>query len=159
LKKACSLFGIGLHLYSENRQLRASTENAKNDSSESDRQSPYIESEVSNANGVRGGNGDSDGNGSDGRDQWPRDDVDGYGRRFDALTNKQLAAIYSMSKFLGKSSEQTKQYSVEAFGVLPEKLNKKDASSLIGELKEMIDNNPSSSSNFSGSADHVEQSL
>jgi len=56
----------------------------------------------------------------------------------DRLTTKQLGAIWSLSRALGISSEQTRQRTLETFGSVPEQLTRQDASSLIGELMEAM---------------------
>lgn len=88
LKKACSLLGIGLHMYS--------TETAPSQP-----------------------------------EQQPAKPVPK-----DRLTQKQLAAIWSIARNLGMSSDDARRRSIKAFNCIPEHLTKAEASSLIQELSE-----------------------
>ncbi|MFA5762784.1 MAG: Rad52/Rad22 family DNA repair protein [Bacilli bacterium] len=88
LKKACSLLGIGLHLYSSETVV------------------PQNEQpKVKTANG-------------------------------DRLTQKQLAAIWSIARNLGMGSDEARRRCVKAFNCVPEQLSKSDASYFIQELAE-----------------------
>ena len=120
LKKACSLLGIGLHLYAENGHSRA--------------ESAAAIAEISNPQSSPD-NGTSNGHGQ-------TSSSPGNGGRTDGLTSKQLSAIYSIGRRLGKDSPRIKKHSVEVFGVAPESLSKKDASSLIGKLKGQLEQKP-----------------
>jgi len=108
LKKASSLMGVGLHLYSE-------------PASETKR--------VSNGHGRSNGNGHrpqqrgNNGNNGNGRSR---------------LTQKQLSAIWGMARSLGRSVDEVRNHTVEAYGVQPEQMSKGDASNLITELGEAL---------------------
>jgi len=114
LKKASSLLGVGLHLYSE----PTDTTSSRNGRSSSTPRRV-------NGNNSRGnGNGHSK---SAGR-------TNGNGR----LTQKQLSCIWGMARSLGRSVDDVRQHTVEAYGVQPEQMNKSDASNLITELGEAL---------------------
>ncbi len=95
LKKACSLLGIGIHLYSASRS-----------SGEQDGRK-------------QSGNGNGCSNG-------------------DRLTDKQLGAIRGMGRKLGLSDSQICQHSKAAFNAIPEQLDRREASALIGEFSEAL---------------------
>jgi hypothetical protein len=114
LKKASSLLGVGLHLYSEpttkpNRPAQP-------------------ESKGNGGNGVGKSNGNDNGHQKCGTGTVSRD----------RLTQKQLSCIWSMGRSLNLSADAVRQRSVEAFGVQPEQLSKTDASAFITELGEAL---------------------
>ena len=57
----------------------------------------------------------------------------------DRLTQKQLGALWNLSRSLKLDSEALRKRSVETFGVQPEQLSKVDASALISKLGEEMD--------------------
>jgi hypothetical protein len=121
LKKAASLLGVGLSLYSD-----APTEAPRNNVVPG---VPAVPSGRSSDNGR--GNGHARGNDGD----------DGNGRARhpqERLTQRQLAAIWSISRALGVSGQEVRRRSVEMFGVVPEQLSKPDASTFIGQLQEAL---------------------
>ena len=111
LKKASSLLGVGLHLYSE----PTDTTSGRNGRSTSAPQ---------RSNG-HNGNGRGKPTGSNGNGQ-------------NRLTQKQLSAIWGMARSLGRSVDEVRQHTNEAYGAQPEQMNKTDASSLITELGEAL---------------------
>jgi len=116
LKKASSLLGVGLHLYSE----PTDTTSGRNG-----RSSPAPQ---------RGsGNGHSRSAGSNGNSRTVT-----TGNGGDRLTQKQLSCIWSMARSLGRSVEEVRQHTLDAYGTQPEQMSKTDASSLITELGEAL---------------------
>jgi hypothetical protein len=110
LKKAASLLGVGLHLYSSEQPTG------------------------SKRPAGRGRNGKSNGNGRQNGEHSRRDgNVPTNGNR---LTQRQLSAIWSMGRSLGLSADQIRERTTSVHGVQPEHLSKSDASSLIAELGE-----------------------
>jgi len=104
LKKAASLLGVGLHLYSSDRPVEA----------------------ASPGNGAAKGNGQRNGN-------KHRDRANGTSNG-NRLTQRQLSAIWGMGRSLGLSADKIRERTVQVFGVQPEHLSKSDASSFITEL-------------------------
>jgi len=109
LKKAASLFGVGLHLYSSERPSEAASPQA---------------ARPGNAASKNTGNGNGKGRAAAGASNGNR------------LTQKQLSCIWSMGRSLGLSADQIRERTVQVFGVQPEHLSKSDASSFITELGE-----------------------
>jgi len=107
LKKACSLLGIGLHLYSD-AQPSAGSGNG--------RQQPH----GGNGIGQHRGNGNGRGNGASNGDR---------------ATQRQVSAIWALGRNLGLSADIIRQRSIEEFGAMPEMLSKSDASALISAMK------------------------
>ena len=108
LKKAASLLGVGLHLYSSERPTEAPGNGASK-------------------NKVNG-NGNGNGNG---HHRNPTGASNG-----NRLTPKQLSCIWSMARSLNLSADQLRERTVQVYGVQPEHLSKVDASSFITELGE-----------------------
>ena len=126
LKKASSLLGVGLHLYSDLVAMEPHTNRAAS-------------SRPSNGgNGlINKGNGRSRSNGSNGKSNGNGKSVtSGNGR--DRLTQKQLSAIWSMGRALGENVNDIRKHCIDAFGVQPEHLSKPDASTLIGQMNESL---------------------
>jgi len=111
LKKASSLLGVGLHLYGE----PADAATGRNGRSTAPRRG--------------NGNGRSNGYGRN---------KPANGNGHDRLTQKQLSCIWGMARSLGRSVEDVRQHTVDAYGVQPEQMNKTDASNLITELGEAL---------------------
>lgn len=106
LKKAASLLGVGLHLYSSDQPAET------------------------NRPAARGGNGKSNGNGRrEGYHVRRGDNEDG-----NRLTQKQLSCIWSMGRSMGLSADQIRERTTEVYGVHPEHMSKSDASAFITEL-------------------------
>jgi hypothetical protein len=120
LKKAASLLGIGLDLYSEG----------------TNRGSDNIASAVPSDLTGKGTNGRRNGYGIETRG----DRVDAAHRN-GRLTQRQLAAIWSIGRALGVNAEEVRRRSIEIFGVGPEQLSKPDASAFIGQLQEALGRN------------------
>jgi len=99
LKKASSMLGVGLHLYSD-----AVDDQSKQESS-------Y---DPASSNAGRGRNG-----------------INGNG---DRATQKQIGAIWAITRRLGIDANIIRTRAVSAFGSQPEFLTKADASSLIDQL-------------------------
>jgi hypothetical protein len=115
LKKAASLLGIGLSLYSG-----PAAETTRNNTV------PAVSTGRANGNGRGYGHApEVGGNGGNGHQQ-PR------------LTQKQLAAIWSISRALGVNGTEVRRRSMERFGVAPEQLSKSDASAFIQQLQEAM---------------------
>jgi hypothetical protein len=112
LKKAASLLGVGLSLYSD-----PATDSTRTNAVPV---VPSVPAGRSNGNGR--GNAHDDGNGH----QQAR------------LTQKQLAAIWSISRALGVNGTEVRRRSLEKFGVVPEHLSKTDASTFIQQLQEAM---------------------
>ena len=121
LKKASSLLGVGLHLYSE----PTSTTAGSNGSTPSARRG--------NGNSRSNGNGHNMPSGSNGNNGSKP-----VGNGSDRLTQKQLSCVWGMARSLGRSVEEVRQHTVEAYGLQPEQMSKTDASSLITELGEAL---------------------
>ena len=117
LKKASSLLGVGLHLYSE----PTDTTSGRNGRS---------------ATAPRRGNGNN-GNNSNGRSK-PTGNNGNNGNGRDRLTQKQLSCIWGMARTLGRSVEDVRQHTLDAYSTQPEQMSKTDASSLITELGEAL---------------------
>ena len=124
LKKASSLLGVGLHLYSESTTSASETQRGPNNQRKPQQRGasrPSNGGNGSNGNGSNGGNG----NGSN-------------GNGVDRLTQKQLSCIWGMARSLGRSVDDVRQHTVEAYKAQPEQMSKTDASTLITELGEAL---------------------
>ena len=122
LKKAASFLGVGLSLYSE------PVENTRHKAAPT---VPTVPARRSNGNGRDNGRGD--------------DGVGGNGRTHngDRLTQRQLAAIWSIGRALNVNAQEVRRRSVEIFGVVPEHLSKSDASALISQMQDALIGNGS----------------
>lgn len=107
LKKACSLFGIGLELYA----APAETTDQRRAAS-----APNLRAVPSGARASS--------------PEPPRTE------ERNRLTAKQLHALYAIAHGRGMSDGALKRASVEKFGVMPEFLTRSDASTFIGQLSE-----------------------
>jgi hypothetical protein len=110
IKKCATLFGVGLHLYLNETTVAAPAPAPSH--------SPYP---LPKPNGSSNGNGhraDSENGNMDGR-----------------LTNKQLSAIFGIAKSKGWSSKETREFTQDIYGKLPDFLSKREASGLIDKLK------------------------
>jgi hypothetical protein len=108
LKKAASMLGVGLHLYSD----------PPRDAAPARRVAPRPQPpRPVPSNGQPRGNGGNGGNGHD------------------RLTQRQLAAIWSIGRNLEVSADELRRRSLEMFGVVPEHLGKADASAFITDLQ------------------------
>jgi hypothetical protein len=118
IKKAASLLGVGLHLYSSDRPAEtASTRTTK----------------PSNGNGrPHQGNGNGSGNGN-GQRQSANGTSNG-----NRLTARQQAALFSMARSLGKSADAIREETSRRYGCPPEQLSKGQASEMIQELGEAL---------------------
>jgi len=114
VKRCSRQFGLGLSLYSE--------EPTSETNRRSDGQSPP--QRRGNTRPSNGGNGRSNGNGNNTN-----------GNR---LTQKQLSCIWGMARSLGRSVEELRRHTLDAYAVQPEQLSKSDASNLITELGESL---------------------
>jgi hypothetical protein len=112
LKKAASLLGVGLYLYSELR----STGTGRNDSK--DQGDGNTGNESKNQAGGQTQSGKTDGNG---------------GR----LTNKQLAMIFAVGKSKGLQSKDIKDKALNTFKKNLNFLTKEEASTMINTLQSM----------------------
>ncbi len=125
LKKASSLLGVGLHLYSEPTDSPASRNGRPPASPRSGNGNSNGHSQTKPAGNNGNGNGHNKPAGSNGNGQ-------------DRLTQKQLSCVCGMARSLGRSVEEVRQHTVEAYGMQPEQMSKTDASSLITELGEAL---------------------
>jgi hypothetical protein len=105
LKKASTMLGVGLGLYSDPPQDDA-------------KPAPSTSRAASRSTAPRNG-----------------------GNRNDRLTQRQLAAIWSMGRALGIGSDEMKRRTAEVYGVPPEQLSRADASTFIGDLQEALGGN------------------
>lgn len=126
LKKAASLLGVGLHLYSSERPTEASAGNGASklrSTAGASMVRSVVASRIPRSDNGRG-NGNGRRRGAAGASNGNR------------LTQRQLSAIWSMGRSLGLSADQIRERTTEAYGVQPEHLSKADASSFITELGE-----------------------
>ena len=114
LKKAASLMGVGLHLYSSDRPAEAAC--------------PGNGPSKGNDRPRQDGNGRGNGNGQ-------RQSVSGTNNG-NRITQRQLSAVWGMARSLGLSADEIRERTVQAFGTQPEHMSKSDASSFITELSE-----------------------
>ena len=119
LKKASSLLGVGLHLYSDAVSTEPQTRRPANGGN-------GRRNKGNGHNRDNGGNGKSNGNGSNSINGSPR------------ITQKQLSAIWSMGRALGENVDAIRKHCIDAFGVQPEHLSKSDASTMIGQMNESL---------------------
>lgn len=111
LKKACSLEGVGLHLYGDgNLSTDARGSTRTGNASRHTRNAPPA--------GRRNG-----GNGGD-----P-----------DRLSQRQLSSIWSLGRRLGLNADEIRQRSVREYGVVPEFLSRQSGSSFISALVEQAE--------------------
>ena len=115
LKKACSLFGVGL-------ELHGGVPNAEHAQRETARAQVTNETAASSDHSPNGSTRPHAG-----------------GRRPDSsernrLTDKQLNALYAISHTRQMSERELKETAIDAFGVSPELLTRQQASSLIDSL-------------------------
>ncbi len=133
LKKAASLFGLGLHLHSKSESpvdevaSSAPSTSAKN----SRRTAPNKERSAEPAKKQQGAPKSTD-------RAAPSQNSSG-GRP--TLTDRQLNAIMAIGRTLGWTAEALRKRSMEVFGVPPNELSKSDASTFIGELQQMATSN------------------
>jgi hypothetical protein len=109
LKKAATLFGVGLHLY-------------RNDPPQPGNREPARQN-----NGFKH---ESNGNGGNGSG-YNRNNGNGNGR----LSSKQYNYILTLAKDRGVTRSELNNQCLEAFGVVLDHLSKRDASSMIEGLK------------------------
>ena len=114
LKKACSLLGLGLHLYGDFPATVGTR----------------TESVPSNGNGHDKGNGDND----NGQSQSGNGNGNGNGMST-RLSSKQLSYILSLGKDQGMDRTAVNAMSLERYGRNLEFLTKSEASFFIGELQ------------------------
>lgn len=133
LKKAASLFGVGLHLYGADRPVEAPSTSRSNGNGQR---------RASGDSARRGRTGDRSGNGrgANGNGQSHVNSNNGDGQRATGpmdgqrITQRQLSAIWGMARSLGQSADSIRQHTVDAYGVQPEHLSRTDASALITDL-------------------------
>jgi hypothetical protein len=121
LKKAASLLGVGLHLYGD--QPSNGSAGATNSTP------PTRTRRRPNSNGRSNGRGSA----------GSYEDAPVHHR--DRLTQRQLAAIWSIGRALGVNTEEVRRRSTEIYGVGPEQLSKSDASAFISRMKEALPGN------------------
>jgi hypothetical protein len=114
MKKAASMLGVGLHLYSDAQPtVRNPPTNGRNSS------------------GVPGNGGAKPSNGNGASKV--------AAALSDRLTQKQLSAIWAIARRLGLSTDDVRERATATFGALPEYLSRKDGSSFIQELQAEAD--------------------
>lgn len=129
IKKCATLFGIGLHLYFEEKTVAAPP--------------PVPAPPAARSNGNGNGNGyrqpvsdpDFPGRARASTPPPPQNtdnEESNDGRR---VTARQLAAIFGISKGNGWSNKETREVSKDAYGKLPDFLTKREASAFIDRLK------------------------
>lgn len=116
IKKCATLFGVGLHLYFAETTTAAPAAAA---SSVAVNRGPYP---LPTPNGSNGNGGNPGSNGNEGN-------TDGR------LSNKQLSAIFGIAKSKGWSSKETREFTQDRFGKVPDFLTKREASTCIDTLK------------------------
>ena len=119
LKKASSLLGVGLHLYSEPTTSQSEAKPGSGAPANNG-------SNGNNGNGKNTRRGNGNGNSSNGQDR---------------LTQKQLSCIWGMARSLGRSVDEVRQHSLDAYGGQPEQMSKSDASAFITVLGEALSQN------------------
>jgi len=112
LKKACSLLGIGLHLYAGDDKLPTRPAKAAPTPQGPANPTPTAQPQPQ-----------------------PQEASQPRGER---LTSRQLGAIWNMSRKLGLGADAVRQRAVELFGTPPEQLARADASALISRLGDEI---------------------
>jgi hypothetical protein len=123
LKKAASMLGVGLHLYTDNGDSAPKSNEHSNE-------------EKKHSDNHKTENGHSTTRPSGANENSPPRTSNGGGSQ-PLLTTAQYNAIRAIAKSREVSPEDLERRSVEAFGVVPEKLSKKDASSFIKELQQL----------------------
>ncbi len=111
IKKCATLFGIGLHLYFS----ETTTAPAPPPAAEPARRPAAFPLPVPNRTHEPAEPGDDNGPGR--------------------LTSKQMSAIFGIAKGKGWSNKETRQYTQDRFGKVPDFLTKREASSCIDALK------------------------
>lgn len=117
LKKAASLFGVGLHLYGEDAGADPAPTNPT--------PPRVVRGAGSGGNGSGQGHGGLDRNASSG----------GHGDDSERLTSRQLSMIWSLARERQIVQRELRRYCMETFGKQPEFLAKSEASTLIDELQ------------------------
>jgi len=148
LKKAATLFGVGLHLYRNDGQQQGSQHNGSsgNRSGANGGNGNGSGANGSYGSGSNGGNGNGSGsnggnnthppinggNGGNGSNNPSVSDDNGNGR----LSAKQFRYLQKLNGDLGRASADLEKIAVAMFGVKSQFLSKGDASSLISHLLE-----------------------
>ena len=114
LKKAASLLGVGLYLYSESRSNGTEGKNPKDPGNEN----PGDETKNQTGSGTGQQPGKNDGNGT-------------------RLTNKQLAMIFAVGKSKGLQTKEIKDKALATFSKNLNFLTKAEASTFINALQAM----------------------
>ena len=133
LKKASSLLGVGLHLYSEPATNASETKRPNNSQRKPQQRGTSRPSDSANGNGANGNGANGNGGNGNGKSNGNGNNTNG-----NRLTQKQLSCIWGMARSLGRSVEAVRQHTVDAYGNQPEQMSKTDASSLITELGEAL---------------------
>ena len=140
IKKAATLFGVGLHLYNNNQTDHGSRRNIQSRNNGGNGSNPYR----GNGNGNGNGNGQSRTNGKpfqsnyssaggNKNDTTPGENGsngNGNGR----LTSRQYNYIMRLCDESGRNKPTLDDYCVNAYGVVAQHLSKIDASALINQL-------------------------
>ena len=120
LKKAATLLGVGLHLYSKDGHFAGRPQSSTNNQSPGSSADRKYDRNDRN----RGGNGGNGGSGSRGSNNK------GNGR----ISSKQHKYILDLMKEQGMTKSELNQQCVQAYGSVLAHISRNDASSLIDEL-------------------------
>jgi len=115
LKKAASLFGVGLHLWEEPITKEANARALRAEQQPERREEPRAAEPQQTSGG--------------GQQQAQQ----ALGPK--PVTERQLNAILAISRSLGWASETVRQHAIDGWGVPPNQLTMKQASELIGDLQ------------------------
>jgi Rad52/22 family double-strand break repair protein len=142
LKKAATLFGVGLHLYRNDGQQQGSQHNGSSGNRSGSNGGNDNRSGANGGNGNGNGSGSNGGNnthppinggnGGNGSNNPSVSDDNGNGR----LSAKQFRYLQKLNGDLGRASADLEKIAVAMFGVKSQFLSKGDASSLISHLLE-----------------------
>jgi hypothetical protein len=133
LKKAASLFGVGLHLHSPEAG-RADEE--RDEAGPAARAPGARRTARSEAEGTAAAKPSEDGSQA-ARQPQKTAEPPGGAKPGATLTERQLNAIMAIGRTLGWTSEALRQRALDVYGVPPNELSRQDASAFIGELQQI----------------------
>ena len=117
LKKACSLFGIGLSLYTNGK------EESNGSRTPVPSANPPARTNGANHNGTKPAQ-------------------NGFANPGERISQRQLNALWSIGRKLNMSADDLRQRSTQLFEKIPENLNRLEASNLISELSDELGGSP-----------------